>query len=196
MAENPSTHTNRVKILRRLLIGAALLAALALVGLSNLDRFGGQSALLTALRATGPAIDNPDYQGRTANGRAYRLTGAAAQADENDDTVLRLPVFELAALADAPAVIIKADEARLRHGQEAVMQGNVKMEMSDANRLHTQKLIARIETDTVSVPQELTITGPEIDMRADSMTGNLDSQIFTLENISMTLSKIDKRQGR
>lgn len=196
MADTPSIHTKRVKILRRVLMAAALLVALALIGFSNLDRFAGQSALLTALRATGPSIDNPDYQGRTASGRAYRLTGAGAQADENDDTVLRLPVFELAALADTPAITIRADEARLRQGQEAVMQGNVKMEMSDGNRLNTQKLIARVETDSVSVPDELTITGPEIDMRADRMDGNLDSQIFTLENISMTLTKIHKRQSQ
>ena len=76
------------------------------------------------------------------------------------------------------------------------MQGNVKMEMSDGNRLNTQKLIARVETDTVSVPHELTITGPEIDMRADRMDGNLDSQIFTLETVSMTLTKIHKRQSQ
>ena len=196
MADNPSIHTNRVKILRRILMAAALVVALALIGFSNLDRFAGQGALLTALRATGPSIDNPDYQGRTVSGRAYRITGAGAQADANNDTVLRLPVFELAALDDAPALTIKADEARLRQGQEAVMQGNVRMDMSDGNRLTTQKLIARVEADTVSAPHELTITGPEIDMRADRMDGNLDSQVFTLENISMTLTKIHKRQGQ
>lgn len=196
MAETPSTHTNRVKILRRTLIAAAILAAFALVGLSNLDRFGGQDALLDALRATGPSIDDPDYQGRTASGRAYRLSAAGASADENDDTVLRLPVFRLAAHAGAQALTLRADAARFSPSEEAVMQGGVKMDMSDGHMLNTQRLIARLQTDTVSVPQELTITGPELDMRADSMKGDLAAQIFTLENVSMTLNKTQKRRDR
>ena len=104
MAKDPSTHSMRVKLLRRLLIGAAALTALALVGLSNLDRFAGPNMLLDAIRALGPAVDNPDYQGRTAGGRAYRLTGADARADENNNMILRRPLLQLAALADAPAV--------------------------------------------------------------------------------------------
>ena len=35
MAKDPSTHSMRVKLLRRLLIGAAALTALALVGLTE-----------------------------------------------------------------------------------------------------------------------------------------------------------------
>ena len=189
MAKDPSTHSMRVKLLRRLLIGAAALTALALVGLSNLDRFAGPNMLLDAIRALGPAVDNPDYQGRTANGRAYRLTGADARADENNNMILRRPLLQLAALADAPAVTINAAEAYLQQGEEAVMQGSVRMDMSDGNQLRTQKLIARLDAETVSIPQPLAITGPQINLTADRLTGNLDSRVFTLDNVSMTLDR-------
>lgn len=179
----------RVKLLRRLLIGAAALSALALVGLSNLDRFAGPNMLLDAIRALGPAVDNPDYQGRTASGRAYRLTGADARADENNNMILRRPLLQLAALADAPAVTINAAEAYLQQGEEAVMQGSVRMDMSDGNQLRTQKLIARLDAETVSIPQPLAITGPQINLTADRLTGNLDSRVFTLDNVSMTLDR-------
>ena len=189
MAKDPSTHSMRVKLLRRLLIGAAALTALALVGLSNLDRFAGPNMLLDAIRALGPAVDNPDYQGRTASGRAYRLTGADARADENNNMILRRPLLQLAALADAPAVTINAAEAYLQQGEEAVMQGSVRMDMSDGNQLRTQKLIARLDAETVSIPQPLAITGPQINLTADRLTGNLDSRVFTLDNVSMTLDR-------
>ena len=189
MAKDPSTHSMRVKLLRRLLIGAAALSALALVGLSNLDRFAGPNMLLDAIRALGPAVDNPDYQGRTASGRAYRLTGADARADENNNMILRRPLLQLAALADAPAVTINAAEAHLQQGEEAVMQGSVRMDMSDGNQLRTQKLIARLDAETVSIPQPLAITGPQINLTADRLTGNLDSRVFTLDNVSMTLDR-------
>ena len=189
MAKDPSTHSMRVKLLRRLLIGAAALTALALVGLSNLDRFAGPNMLLDAIRALGPAVDNPDYQGRTASGRAYRLTGADARADENNNMILRRPLLQLAALADAPAVTINAAEAHLQQGEEAVMQGSVRMDMSDGNQLRTQKLIARLDAETVSIPQPLAITGPQINLTADRLTGNLDSRVFTLDNVSMTLDR-------
>lgn len=189
MAKDPSTHSMRVKLLRRLLIGAAALTALALVGLSNLDRFAGPNMLLDAIRALGPAVDNPDYQGRTAGGRAYRLTGADARADENNNMILRRPLLQLAALADAPAVTINAAEAYLQQGEEAVMQGSVRMDMSDGNQLRTQKLIARLDAETVSIPQPLAITGPQINLTADRLTGNLDSRVFTLDNVSMTLDR-------
>lgn len=189
MAKDPSTHSMRVKLLRRLLIGAAALSALALVGLSNLDRFAGPNMLLDAIRTLGPAVDNPDYQGRTASGRAYRLTGADARADENNNMILRRPLLQLAALADAPAVTINAAEAYLQQGEEAVMQGSVRMDMSDGNQLRTQKLIARLDAETVSIPQPLAITGPQINLTADRLTGNLDSRVFTLDNVSMTLDR-------
>ena len=189
MAKDPSTHSMRVKLLRRLLIGAAALTALALVGLSNLERFAGPNMLSDAIRAIGPAVDNPDYQGRTASGRAYRLTGADARADENNDTILRRPLLQLAALADAPAVTINAAEAHLQQGGEAVMQGSVRMDMSDGNQLKTQKLIARLDSDTVSIPQPLAITGPQINLTADRLTGNLESRVFTLDNVSITLDR-------
>ena len=189
MAKDPSTHSMRVKLLRRLLIGAAALTALALVGLSNLDRFAGPNMLLDAIRALGPAVDNPDYQGRTASGRAYRLTGADARADENNNMILRRPLLQLAALADAPAVTINAAEAYLQQGEEAVMQGSVRMDMSDGNQLRTQKLIARLDAETVSIPQPLAIAGPQINLTADRLTGNLDSRVFTLDNVSMTLDR-------
>ena len=189
MAKDPSTHSMRVKLLRRLLIGAAALTALALVGLSNLDRFAGPNMLLDAIRALGPAVDNPDYQGRTASGRAYRLTGADARADENNNMILRRPLLQLAAMADAPAVTINAAEAYLQQGEEAVMQGSVRMDMSDGNQLRTQKLIARLDAETVSIPQPLAITGPQINLTADRLTGNLDSRVFTLDNVSMTLDR-------
>ena len=189
MAKDPSTHSMRVKLLRRLLIGAAALTALALVGLSNLDRFAGPNMLLDAIRALGPAVDNPDYQGRTASGRAYRLTGADARADENNNMILRRPLLQLAALADAPAVTINAAEAHLQQGEEAVMQGSVRMDMSDGNQLRTQKLIARLDAETVSIPQPLAIAGPQINLTADRLTGNLDSRVFTLDNVSMTLDR-------
>lgn len=189
MAKDPSTHSMRVKLLRRLLIGAAALSALALVGLSNLDRFAGPNMLLDAISALGPAVDNPDYQGRTASGRAYRLTGADARADETNNMILRRPLLQLAALADAPAVTINAAEAYLQQGEEAVMQGSVRMDMSDGNQLRTQKLIARLDAETVSIPQPLAITGPQINLTADRLTGNLDSRVFTLDNVSMTLDR-------
>lgn len=201
MHENPSHHSKRVIILRRVLIGAAIAAALALVGLSSLERFVGQSTLLEAIRASGPAVDNPDYQGRTTSGRAYQLTGASAFTDDNEDTILRLPLLQLAAMADAPAITIKAGEAHLRQGDEALMHGDVRMDMSDGNRLNTEKLIAQLDDQTVLVPQPLVISGPQINLTADSLDGNLDSQIYVLENVSLTLhpttaNKSLKRQGQ
>lgn len=189
MPENPSTHSKRVIILRRALVAAAALAALALVGLSNLDRFTGPNALLDAIRASGPSIDNPVYQGRTASGRAYRLTGESAATNDAEATILRLPVLAMAALADNPAVDIRADEARLSPSDEAVMQGAVVMAMSNGNRLSTEKLITDLTDQSVAIPAPLLIDGPQMHMTADKLSGNLDSQIYTLDNVSVTVKR-------
>lgn len=189
MPDHPSTHSKRVIILRRALVAAAALAALALVGLSNLDRFTGPNALLDAIRASGPSIDNPVYQGRTASGRAYRLTGASAAANDAEATILRRPVLALAALAENPAVDIRADEARLSRNDEAVMQGAVVMAMSNGNRLSTEKLITHLDDQSIAIPEPLLIDGPQIHMTADKLTGNLDSQIYTLDNVSVTVER-------
>lgn len=189
MALNPSSYSKRVALLRRILLGAAVLAALALIGLSNLDRFGAQNGLLEAIRATGPAIANPDYQGRTTSGRAYRLTGESAAANEDGVSILRRPVLSVAGLAESPAVNIKADEARLSQGDEAVMQGAVRMQMSNGNRLSTEKLRSRLSDQSIAIPEPLVIDGPQMQMTADRLTGNLDSQIFMLDNVSITVKR-------
>lgn len=189
MALNPSSYSKRVALLRRILLGAAVLAALALIGLSNLDRFGAQNGLLEAIRATGPAIANPDYQGRTTSGRAYRLTGESAAANEDGVSILRRPALNVAGLAESPEVNIKADEARLSQGDEAVMQGAVRMQMSNGNRLSTEKLRSRLSDQSIAIPEPLVIDGPQIQMTADRLTGNLDSQIFMLDNVSITVKR-------
>ena len=188
MQTNPSHHTKRVKRLRRILLGAALLAVASLVGLSNLDRFSERQGLsgTLSLSQDGPAIDRPDYQGRTASGRDYRLTGANARADTQNATLLNLPVLALAALADNPAVTMTADLARLQNGTDAVMQGNVRVHMGDGHVLQTETLEAELDAQMLSVPSKLSIDGPQLRLDADSLEGRLDTEIFTFTNTSMT----------
>lgn len=193
MQNNQSQHTKRVTLLRRVLVGGAALAGLALIGLSNTERF--TTAPMDGdirLSGSGPVVDNPDYQGRTAAGRAYRLQGKTARNLEDNTALLSTPRLAIAATADAAAINITADEARLKSGEQALLRGAVEAGLSDGNRLTTAELSVNISTQDMAVPQELAIDGPQIKLRAARMDGNLETQIFTLQAISMTLQRSAK----
>lgn len=189
MAANPSTHTRNVALLRRLLLGAAVLAALALIGLSNTQRFSGAENGTGTLRltGTGPVIDNPDYQGRTATGRAYQLTGETARADDNKATILRAPRLVLAATPSDAAVDMTAGLARLVSGEMADLQEDVRVTMSDGYILTTQKLLSDLRTQTLTAPQAISLDGPDMALRAASLHGQLDTNIYTLRDVRLRL---------
>lgn len=196
MDDNPSSYTKKVIWLRRLLIGGAALAALALIALSNTQRFNapeGADGLSGALRLSGggPVIDNPDYQGRTAAGRAYRLTGANARADDNRGTILRAPRLVLAATPTDAAVEMTADMARLVGGDRAELQENVRVTLSDGHILQTQNLISDLQAQTLTAPQAIRLDGPDMALRAASLEGQLENNIFTLRAVRLRLQRGD-----
>lgn len=198
MDDNPSSYTKKVIWLRRVLIGGAVLAALALIALSNTDRFAGAQGDGNSLRFSGaePVIDNPDYQGQTAAGRAYRLTGTTARRDGNNDTILRAPRLVFAATPEDGAMEITAGLARLAAGDKASLQNNVRFAMQDGYLLQTQKLVSNLRAQSLSAPQPVTIDGPDIAVRAASLDGQLDKKIFTLKAVKMRLERSGQtRQG-
>lgn len=189
MTAEPDRHTKRVALLRRGLMGAAGLAALALVGLSNLDRFGQSDDTRLRLGAGGPVIDNPDYQGRTQDGRAYRLSGATASTPKAGETRLTDPALSLDAGDTAPAMNVKAAEALLVTGEKARLQGQVEMRLSDGHVLKTQRLSVDLVNEILTVPERLTIDGPQLDMRAATLEGQLDRALYEMRDVEMTLRR-------
>lgn len=196
MDANPSNHTRKVIWLRRSLIVVAMIAALALIGLSNTQRFAPRNEAGGSFRlsSSGPVIDNPDYQGRTEAGRAYRLTGTLAQTGENNDTYIRTPRLVFAATSDQAEVQINAAMGQLFENDKAILNGKVSLNMSDGHKLQTQELISNLNAQTITAPQNLSIDGPNITMRASSLDGQLDKNIFTLHNVDIRLNR-DRTQN-
>lgn len=190
MADDPLHHTKRIALLRRVLLGGALLAALALFSLSNMDRFGDVSDALS-LSGSGPLVDTPDYRGRTDSGRAYRLTGETArQAD--DGTQITAPTLELAAMgSDGGPTYLHADKARFETiggaGALARLSGNIELFLADGHVMKTDKLTANMDTQTLSAPHRLTLRGPQLNLDATRLEGDLSASIFVFHDLTMTL---------
>ena len=55
--------------------------------------------------------------------------------------------------------------------------------------MSTEKLITHLDDQSIAIPEPLLIDGPQIHMTADKLTGNLDSQIYTLDNVSVTVER-------
>jgi LPS export ABC transporter protein LptC len=169
-------------------LGGAGLAALSLLGLSNLDRFGERATKLTL--SGGPIIQSPDFQGRTKTGRAYRISGETARRDGTADTLLSQPRITLAATADSDAANFRADEARLTSTADsdlAQLSGTIIGEMGDGTILKTENLDADLKTQMLSVPQSLSLNGPQLNLTAQNLNGDMSGQIYTLMKVDMRL---------
>lgn len=192
MAVDPLHHSKRITLLRRLLLGAAILAALALFSLSNMDRFGEVSGTLS-LTGSGPRVDIPDYRGRTDDGRAYRLSGETARQTD-DGTQITAPILELASQGeDSRPTRISADMARFEtdsdDGTMAHLRGHIEVLLGDGHALKTDALSANITAQTLRAAQPLTVRGPQLNLNAERFDGDTGAQIFVFHDLTMTLER-------
>ena len=137
-------------------------------------------------------IDQPVFDGRLTDGRAYRFS-ALQGAQKNDGTmVFRSARLNVAANDAKPSIFFTANEGFFdpqQSGENAVarLAGNVVAKTSDGHELRAPKMEMRLNDAVWLAEKGLTMQGPSGTLRAAQLEADDKAAIYHFRNIQMRL---------
>ena len=137
-------------------------------------------------------IDQPVFDGRLTDGRAYRFS-ALQGAQKNDGTmVFRSAQLNVAANGAKPSIFFTANEGFFdpqQNGKNAVarLAGNVVAKTSDGHELRAPKMEMRLNDAVWLAEKGLTLQGPSGTLRAAQLEADDKAAIYRFRNIQMRL---------
>ena len=137
-------------------------------------------------------IDQPVFDGRLTDGRAYRFS-ALQGAQKNDGTmVFRSARLNVAANGAKPSIFFTANEGFFdpqQNGKNAVarLAGNVVAKTSDGHELRAPKMEMRLNDAVWLAEKGLTMQGPSGTLRAAQLEADDKAAIYHFRNIQMRL---------
>ena len=137
-------------------------------------------------------IDQPVFDGRLTDGRAYRFS-ALQGAQKNDGTmVFRSAQLNVAANGAKPSIFFTANEGFFdpqQSGENAVarLAGNVVAKTSDGHELRAPKMEMRLNDAVWLAEKGLTMQGPSGTLRAAQLEADDKAAIYHFRNIQMRL---------
>ena len=137
-------------------------------------------------------IDQPVFDGRLTDGRAYRFS-ALQGAQKNDGTmVFRSAQLNVAANGAKPSIFFTANEGFFdpqQNGKNALarLAGNVVAKTSDGHELRAPKMEMRLNDAVWLAEKGLTMQGPSGTLRAAQLEADDKAAIYHFRNIQMRL---------
>lgn len=192
-AAHIEAYSQRITRLRRILpiIAVLLLGLLVLAANPDFSRKSNHDATPDN-EDSRLLIDQPVFDGRLTDGRAYRFS-ALQGAQKNDGTmVFRSAQLNVAANGAKPSIFFTANEGFFdpqQNGKNAVarLAGNVVAKTSDGHELRAPKMEMRLNDAVWLAEKGLTMQGPSGTLRAAQLEADDKAAIYHFRNIQMRL---------
>ena len=192
-AAHVEAYSQRIIHLRRILpvIAILLLGLLVLAAIPDFSRNVNNDATPDN-EDNHLLIDQPVFDGRLTDGRAYRFA-ALQGAQKNDGTmVFRSAQLNVAANGAKPSIFFTANEGFFdpqQNGKNAVarLAGNVVAKTSDGHELRAPKMEMRLNDAVWLAEKGLTMQGPSGTLRAAQLEADDKAAIYHFRNIQMRL---------
>jgi len=157
-------HTGRVRILRRFLPVAALLAVLAVLLWSSFETFFEKKIegipdkarnLVTRNKVLNPRMNSTD-----SKGNPYKIEAQNATQIENSKALLEKPCCEIVG-SKGQQIKLKSDTGLLNQEKQTfAYEGNVQLETNDGYVFETEKAKVDLKTQSVTGKDPIQGTGP------------------------------------
>ncbi len=194
MAKRPEHYSNRVALLRKLLLGLAALGVLALIvganptlrdGVANkIQQNFARNGLLAGLM-----IEEPIFEGRLPNGQNYQLSAQRGQHDDGTIALEKL-TLNIAPLATHNGLDLRADSGTITTGsQTAELHGAVRGTDSRGNQFSTDRLQMNIAQGKWLAPHEITMSGATGRLHATRLEADTNSGAYVFDNASLYIGE-------
>ena len=193
-AAHVEAYSQRIIHLRRILpvIAILLLGLLVLAAIPDFSRNVNNDATPDN-EDNHLLIDQPVFDGRLTDGRAYRFA-ALQGAQKNDGTmVFRSAQLNVTADGAKPSIFFTADEGFFdpqQSGQNAVarLTGNVVAKTGDGHELRAPKMEMRLNDSVWLAEKGVTMQGPSGTLRAAQLEADDKAAIYRFRKIQMRLN--------